>query len=69
GVRSWRIGVAAALAQVAGDALLVDLDPWVWHRPTAGCENAPGLRWPISRCRAARSTGRRCARRCRGTAA
>ncbi|EUA23211.1 hypothetical protein I553_5885, partial [Mycobacterium xenopi 4042] len=28
GVRSWRIGVAAALAQVAGDALLVDLDPW-----------------------------------------
>lgn len=38
---------AAALAQVAGDALLVDLDPWGGGIDLLlGCENAPGLRWP-----------------------
>ncbi|EUA24793.1 hypothetical protein I552_3248 [Mycobacterium xenopi 3993] len=61
---------AAALAQVAGDALLVDLDPGVvastycWAaKMRLDCAGR------ISRCRAGGSTGRRCARRCRGTAA
>ncbi|OQZ90390.1 hypothetical protein BST11_13245 [Mycobacterium alsense] len=38
---------AAAVAQVAGDALLVDLDPWGGGIDLlVGGESAPGLRWP-----------------------
>lgn len=38
---------AAALAQSAADALLVDLDPWGGGIDLLmGCENLPGLRWP-----------------------
>ncbi len=38
---------AAALAQAAGDALLVDLDPWAGGIDLlVGTENATGLRWP-----------------------
>ncbi len=38
---------AAALAQAAGDTLLVDLDPWGGGIDLVlGCETAPGLRWP-----------------------
>lgn len=38
---------AAAVAQVAGDALLVDLDPWGGGIDLlVGGEGAPGLRWP-----------------------
>ena len=38
---------AAALAQTANDALLVDLDPWGGGIDLLlGGENAPGLRWP-----------------------
>ena len=39
--------LAVALAQAAGDALLVDLDPWGGGiELLLGAENAPGLRWP-----------------------
>lgn len=38
---------AAALARVANDALLVDLDPWGGGLDLLlGGENTPGLRWP-----------------------
>jgi secretion/DNA translocation related CpaE-like protein len=38
---------ATALAQTAGDALLVDLDPWGGGIDLLiGSENVPGLRWP-----------------------
>jgi secretion/DNA translocation related CpaE-like protein len=38
---------ATALAQTAGDALLVDLDPWGGGIDLlTGSENTPGLRWP-----------------------
>ena len=38
---------AVALAQAAGDGLLVDLDPWGGGIDLpAGSEAAPGLRWP-----------------------
>jgi secretion/DNA translocation related CpaE-like protein len=38
---------AAALAQAASDALLVDLDPWGGGIDLLmGCESTPGLRWP-----------------------
>jgi secretion/DNA translocation related CpaE-like protein len=38
---------ATALAQTAGDALLVDLDPWAGGIDLlTGSENTPGLRWP-----------------------
>ncbi len=38
---------AAALAQVATDPLLIDLDPWGGGIDLlVGCENAPGVRWP-----------------------
>ncbi|GJO05769.1 hypothetical protein NJB1728216S_24040 [Mycobacterium marinum] len=38
---------AAALAQSAADALLVDLHPWGGGIDLLmGCENLPGLRWP-----------------------
>lgn len=60
---------AAALAQAAGDTLLVDLDPgvvastWCWvAKLRLDCAGR------ISRCGAGGSTGRRCARRCRDTA-
>lgn len=39
--------LAAAVAQAAGDALLVDLDPWGGGVDLlVGGESAPGLRWP-----------------------
>jgi secretion/DNA translocation related CpaE-like protein len=39
--------LAAALAQVATDPLLVDLDPWGGGIDLlAGCESSPGVRWP-----------------------
>ncbi|MCG3242826.1 helicase [Mycobacterium avium subsp. hominissuis] len=39
--------LAVALAQAAGDALLVDLDPWGGGiELLLGGENTPGLRWP-----------------------
>lgn len=39
--------LAAAVAQAAGDALLVDLDPWGGGIDLlVGGESAPGLRWP-----------------------
>ncbi|HEU4363566.1 MAG TPA: septum site-determining protein Ssd [Mycobacterium sp.] len=39
--------LATALAQLAGDALLVDLDPWGGGIDLlVGSENTPGLRWP-----------------------
>lgn len=39
--------LAAALAQSARDALLVDLDPWAGGIDLlVGSENTPGLRWP-----------------------
>ncbi|MBI2700470.1 MAG: hypothetical protein CK428_16620 [Mycobacterium sp.] len=39
--------LAAALAQTAGDALLLDLDPWSGGIDLLmGGESAPGLRWP-----------------------
>lgn len=39
--------LAVALAQAAGDALLVDLDPWGGGIDLlVGGEGAPGLRWP-----------------------
>lgn len=39
--------LAAALAQTAGDALLLDLDPWGGGIDLlVGGESAPGLRWP-----------------------
>ncbi|ORW22242.1 hypothetical protein AWC19_00815 [Mycobacterium palustre] len=39
--------LAVALAHVAGDALLVDLDPWGGGLDLLmGCETTPGLRWP-----------------------
>jgi secretion/DNA translocation related CpaE-like protein len=39
--------LATALAQLAGDALLVDLDPWGGGIDLlVGSENIPGLRWP-----------------------
>ncbi len=38
---------AAALAHVATDSLLVDLDPWGGGIDLlVGCETAPGVRWP-----------------------
>ncbi|TXI54864.1 septum site-determining protein Ssd [Mycolicibacterium mageritense] len=38
---------AAALAQCAGEALLVDADPWSGGIDLVmGCEDEPGLRWP-----------------------
>jgi secretion/DNA translocation related CpaE-like protein len=38
---------AAALAQVANDPLLVDLDPWGGGIDLlVGCETTPGVRWP-----------------------
>lgn len=38
---------AAALAQAAGEALLIDLDPWGGGLDLLiGSENVPGLRWP-----------------------
>lgn len=38
---------ASALALVAGDALLVDADPWSGGIDLVlGCEDVPGLRWP-----------------------
>ncbi|MGH3632759.1 septum site-determining protein Ssd [Mycobacterium sp.] len=38
---------ATALAQVAAEPLLVDLDPWGGGIDLlVGCETAPGLRWP-----------------------
>ena len=39
--------LAVAIAQAAGDALLVDLDPWGGGIDLlVGGESAPGLRWP-----------------------
>ena len=39
--------LAVALAQTAGDALLVDVDPWAGGIDLlVGAETAPGVRWP-----------------------
>ncbi|HEX7322404.1 MAG TPA: septum site-determining protein Ssd [Mycobacterium sp.] len=46
---------ATALAQAAGDALLVDLDPWGGGIDlVTGSENMPGLRWPDLKLQAGR---------------